>query len=683
MTLNEIVINDGSHLVVETDQTVTDVLGDGRSMIHVAYDSTLNITGKLTAHAHIYEGASIELNAVPDIELISSIYVSGSLTLSYPTQQSLILADPASVTLNSSELTNFECQKLEVQTEAELIINNDAPFTLNTPEIVVDGKLTANIINITENIESFTVGNTGQVSFDPITSEMYFGKEIDIRGKVDLGKFISVKNPCDQFLLEEGTLTWPGTDEIATIECAIVKVNGVFSPGVVSFGSGVDQLTVGSSGTFTLTADGPVRVDSMSIAGKMYVKNLATFESHLAADERIQELTVHHPNGLLSLNTNGLSAQTNSTTSNQTCNILKVKSLTVDKTFTARELDIDVGVDDVTVNRYGTWTFDPCDTFRIYEIYTNGTITSSRPLTLKGKGLDKVHEIHIEYGGKLTLDSTAQTSKAWTGTSVVGVHDFKMYGAFLAGRLRNYVSSTENSSPEGWDNIEMLVNGTFYFESDGQFLIDYMSINGHFETYSAINMTGSDAGLIIHIASKGKMKFDSVVSSGWTNESFVTASEIKMDSGSYWESGNTKWDVIEAKIDGNLRSYPSSENVFVFFTVESNGNVDFSRTSHFKGHGFNVNSGGTMDIAYQHTPEDVSQGMQASTLLYKTVDISGTLKAGSLYIGHLGDNVQFCENVYISGNLDVSQGGYLHDTGPGKFRPFLILRLGIQGLDFI
>lgn len=634
-------------------------------MLHLTGDSTLSVSGEMTAHAHIYPGCIMELHAVPEVTLVGSIYVGGALVMTNAPQQSLILAEPASLTFNSTDIMHLECETLDIKANAQFSINNISPFILNATNIIIGGSFIAGELDILPGISSFIVESDGVVNFNPLTPDLYLGEDIDIRGQVTLEKQFSIRQPCNQFLLEKGTLTWPQTVDIITIECAIVKINGVFSPGIISTGSGIDQFTVGSFGTFTLTADGPFLADTISIAGKMYIDNLATVMSHSATDGRVEEMIIHSPGGVLELNKQGLPAQTFAQETNQTCNILKVKSLTVDKTFTAKDLDIDTGIDDVTVNMYGTWTFNPCSTYQIHKIYANGTITSAGPITLIGNGLDKVHEFYIEYGGTVTLDAEVQSSKAWTDSSIVAVHDFKIYGAFKAGRMKNFVTS--GSSVEGWDKLEMLVNGTFYFQPEGDFLIDYMYINGLFEAYDTINMTGGDADLIIHVGPKGRMKFDSLVTSAWSDESAVTASEIQTEYGSSWQSGNTKWNVQEALLAGTLYSYPSSDVIIVFLTVLSQGNVEFSRTSHFKGSGLIVNSGATLNIAYMALPEDNLQGSEPSTLLYKTVNIAGQLKAGSLYIGHLGDNVQFCENVYVSGTVDVSSGGYLYDTGPGNY----------------
>jgi len=283
------------------------------------------------------------------------------------------------------------------------------------------------------------------------------------------------------------------------------------------------------------------------------------------------------------------------------------------------------------------------------------------PLELEGIGVHKVREIKIEYGGTITLDSLVQSTKAWTGVSTVGVHEFMLYGKFYAGLLQNYIAGDE-----GWDRLDIHVNGSIYFESYGPFLLEYLYTNGRFECYNAINMTSSDSPLTIHVDNKGYIKFDSLLSSNWVDESAVNASTLQMDSSSYWSSGNTKWTVTTADIYGRLYSHPYSDVQIVYFTIYSGATVDFSRPTTIKGFNITVNSGGTFDMAYKHTPEVTTDGCEETKIMYKEVDISGTARAGSLFIGPLGNGVQFCNNIYISGSLDVTGGGYLYDQGPGK-----------------
>lgn len=649
------------------DNAVTNVHGDGMSMIHVANDTDMVVAGEMSAHAHVYAGSAIKFEALPEVHLTGSIFIQGDMELVHAHNQTLILSEPAVLTIDSDTMYSFSAQGIDVQANAVFDIENDnGTFIMTTESLIVDGAFSAGMLDLNNSITIFTVGIAGSVAFDPETSDMYIGSDIDIRGAVTLGKHISIVNPCNQFVIEKGNLTWSTTKGIITIECSSVTINGQFTPGVVSFGKGMGDFTVGPSGTFTFTSDGPILANTVSIAGKMYVNNLATMESGLSSDNRIEAFAIHNPNGVLELNKEALPYQINGKPdSSVNCSTLKVKFLTVNGTFTSGEIGIHNGIDEISVGFDGSWIFGPCTTFNVHALYVNGTVTSTYPLNLEGQGLDKVHEINIDIGGTVTLDSLSQSSKKWTGTSTIGVHDIQLGGKLYAGLLQNFVAGDE-----GWDKLDIYKDGAFYFEPVGIFIIDYLYIDGRFESYTSLNLTSVDTDLIVHVDSNGYVMFDSLVSSGWTVESYVTAGQIKMESGSYWQSGNTEWIVKEAILGGSLYSYPSSAAQFVYFTVTSGGRVDFSRTTLFKGYGFNVYSGGTMDIAYQHKPDDISQGSVASELLFKTIDISGTLRAGSLHIGHLGNGVQFCENIYISGALDVSGGGFLYDTGPGRVKLF-------------
>lgn len=408
--LESIVIYDDSHVVIEADQTVNDVLGDGRSsMIHIVKDCTLNVTGKMTAHAYLDTESALQFFAFPTVQLSSSINVTGSFSLMYPDKQSLVLADSAALNINSTSTTLINCTVLEIKQNAALKISNDADvFNLHTIDFKVFGTFSVQELNIYDVIQKFTVGSSGKVEFDPFSSSMYIGQTIDIRGKVTLQKHISFTAPCSQILLERGTLTWPATSDIIRINCSVVNINSIFTPGIVSFETGINQLIVGASGTFTIVADGPVRANTISIAGKMIVKNIVTFGSD---DKIITEFGIHSPGGLLQLNSMNLPAQTDSIPTSQTCSVLKVKSLTVDKTFYAGKLDVDKGIDDVTMNDEGNWNFLPCDIVRIGTMDIRGSIISTAVSVTVEAGT-----IYIRAGGKLSADAVT-TSGPGSGNS--------------------------------------------------------------------------------------------------------------------------------------------------------------------------------------------------------------------------------------------------------------------------
>jgi len=658
----EYVLYDGSHLVMAGDFTANHVIGDGRSMLHMAHNSTLKVVNEVTSHVHIYEGADLFMETLNEVVFISYVYVNGFLTLAVPEEQNITLTSPARMTIESLGMPHLRTPRLTVGTNTSLnVINDELLFDLNTEDIIIEGNFSVSGNITIHGLRSFTVGTLGKATLNPTMSEMYLGSEIDIRGIVTLGRHVNIVQPCTQFLIELGQLSWPATEDIITIECDIVNINGPFSPGTVSFGSGVQHFTVGANGVFTMTADGPIIAESVAVSGTMNVNNLVDFRATNGTDPRIATFVINYPSGLLELNKLDLPKQENGVTLNDTDSTLHVSSLTIDKTFTADVLSLGDGADDISVNRFGVWTFTPSGEYRVDTFYSNGTITASAPVTFRGYATDKIREVFFEYGARVTLDNLAQSSKAWTGVSTLPVHEFKLYGDLFAGKLTNHIDPSE-----GWDRLDMNLNGSMYFLPEGDFLIDYMYVNGHFESYGAINMSSADTELLIHIDTRGKMKFDSLISANWESESKVVAGSIQMESGSNWVSGNTNWVVTTFDISGVLTSHPYSDTQIVYLTINSGGNVDFTRPNTIKGFDFTIASGGLMQMFYGKQPDDATQGCEATRLLYKTVTIAGTARAGSMYIGHLGDDVQFCKTVVISGTLDVSGGGYLYDQGPGE-----------------
>ncbi|KAL4226615.1 hypothetical protein ACF0H5_014598 [Mactra antiquata] len=652
--LTEIVLYEGAHAVLIGNENVTDILGDSGSMIHVANDSVLSVYGEMSTNIYVYPHSNIHYYTSPSIEIGGAFYVQGSIEFKNPDDQDVSLIEPAVVTLDSNSLRSLQCKSIELQTNTVFQIKNHSSyFNLTTTSLTVNGDFQAFDLTL-HSMTEFIVGSEGTVQFDPLTSDVYLGADIDIRGDVTLGKHLSISRPCNDFLLAStGSLTWPQTDAVVVIDCDVVEINADLSLGNVSFGDGIDQFSIGTTGSFSFTADGSFLANTVSISGEMNVANLAAFGSTLSGDGRIDEMIIHKPSGRLEINSGDLP-------SDLECSVLNVRSLTIDGDFVANEISIGEGIDGVIVNRFGSWIFTPCETFHVLDLYTNGTITSKLPLQLEGLGQEKVREIHIEYGGSIVLDSLVQDTKEWTGTSVFGVHDFNIYGEFKAGRLTNVVAD------EGWDQLDIFINGTFYFLPEGDFIVDNLYVDGRFESFSHLTLMGGNQNLIIRLDSDAHVVFDSLVTSDWTDHSVIVASLIETETGSYWQSGITQWNVTQAEFAGRLFSKPYSTVAVDFFTVQNGGNVDFSTNAYFIGHGFNVDAGGTMDIGYTHDPDFNTLGYPYTKLIYKTIDISGTLKAASLYIGHLHDYSQVCENIYISGTVDVSYGGYLYDDGPGK-----------------
>ena len=625
-------------------------------MTHIVRNAVVTLGHDMTTHCYVYEGGVLNLTTA-SISIGEYLYVNGRLD---STPNAVVtLEKPATVYFASQDIIISE---LTIAEEALMKVTSNATavFNLTLEKLEVHGEFNAGPTDL-YGVTDFLVGISGDVTFDPVDEDEHLGENIEIRGKVTLGRHVSFKRPCVQLLIDFGQLTWPLTEStVITMECERVVINGPFSPGAIRFGQGIEEFSVGNNGTFTFTAHGTIFMNGVAVAGTMNVQNLAELASKNGTNGIIDYFVVHSPNGKLYLDkSNKPQYDADGTETNATCNTLRADHLIIDGILSAKNLDIGDGTEELYIDDHGVFTFTPCADFKIHEIYTNGSMTSSIPLTLKGTNFEMVHEITIDTHGAIKLDNAVLSTKKWTGSSRIGVHAVKISGTMDAGRLENRIA--EEGS---WDSLSILRGGTFNFEPDGDFIIDSMSINGYFRAYKNINVLTNrpEQDLKIFIDRYGKVYFDSLKTSGWTELSTLTAYELKTADDSYFSAGDTKFDLKRMIIAGTMNAYPSEDISAPFFEVSSTGSVDISRTVNIDGQTLDVK--GKLDVSYQHTPESPTYaGCNETYVTYDSVTVSGTFKAGSLHVES--------KTLTVSGALDVSGGGYQSDRGPGKLQKLI------------
>ena len=648
--LDEILVNDGAHLVINSTIKVSNIIGDGRSMVHFGPQVAVTLGQDMTTHCFVYEEATLNVTTAT-VNIGAYLYVKGILA-STP-DAILTLSAPATVYLETQDVT---ISKMLIEETASMSVSsvNDTVFNFELETFEVYGDFTAGPLDFL-NITNFIVGSAADVEFDPIDEDEHLGSDIQIRGTVNLGHAVSFKRPCTQLLIDNGELSWnmTGPPNI-TIECERVVINGPFSPGNVNFGQGIDEFSVGNDGTFTFTALGPVYMNGVSIAGNMYAQNYAEFKSKNGTGNRIDYFIIHSPGGSLTLNNDAQPGYDSNGTiiESMNCSSLHADNVIIDGDFSADTLDIGAGIESLSINGTGSFSFTPCNDYSIHELYVNGTMTSSIPLTLKGTNVERTHDFTIDTNGVVKFDNNVLTSKEWTGTSNLGIHNVEVYGEFHAGRMANRIAADGS-----WDSLSVAQGGKFYFEPDGPFILDYMSVNGIFQAYGTIDIytMRAEADLIISVGSNGNVRFDSLISSGWTNLSSVTAETLQTSTSSYVSVGNTRVDIQNLIVGGSFYAYPSQDISAYYFEVTSTGSADISRTVNIDG--LEMIIAGTLDVSYQHDPEDTSNGSIPTMITYNDVSVSGTFRAGSI-------NME-ANSLLVSGTMDVSGGGYLSDTGPG------------------
>ena len=659
-SLDEILVNDGSHLVLNSSTRVSNIIGDGRSMIHIAPGAVVTLGHDMTTHCYVYEGAVLNLTTA-SISIGEYLYVRGRFD-STPDAE-VTLNKPATVYFDAQDIT---ISKLTIEEEALMTVTsiNDEVFNLTLERFEVQGKFTSGPMDLAD-ITDFIVGAPGEVVFDPVDEDEHLGENIEIRGAVTLGHAVSFKRPCEQLLIDLGKLSWLVTASTnITMECKRVVINGVFSPGAVSFGEGIEEFTVGNNGIFTITAYGPIFMNGISIAGTWNIQNLGELKSKNGTNSIIDYVVIYSPKGKMYMNRgNKPEYDSDGVETNANCSILRADHLIINGVLSANTLDIGEGTEELYIDDHGDFTFRPCDDFKIHEIYTNGSMKSDTPLTLKGTNLERVHDFIIDTHGSVAFDNDVVSagSKTWTGTSHLGAHNIEIAGTFNAGRLENRIAEEADGS---WDSLSILKGGKFYFEPENDFAVDYMSLNGIFHAYKNLNILTyrPEQDLVISIGSTGDVRFDSLLTNGWQELSTVTAKSLTTSANSFWSVGDTTFDIKSMIIGGTLKAHPSEDISATYFEVTSTGNVDISNTVNISGQAMVIR--GILDVSYQHDPENGTAGSKATEVIYDDITVSGTFKAASLYVES--------DTLTVSGTIDVSGGGYLSDQGPGQLITYLI-----------
>ncbi|KAK3576661.1 hypothetical protein CHS0354_004945 [Potamilus streckersoni] len=659
LDLDEIILRNGAHLVIATNISVSEVVGDVTTVVHGLPGVSFTIGRTLDANCYVYQSGILSLAADSDVHVSKWLFVDGTLQFNGLVR----LTISGNLTL---VIQNFTTSHLKINPYGVMTVFGSGHFPLQTRKFECLGQFKADLVDIlcsndTTNsnsicIEEFFVGPQGLVSFNPISSEEYIGESIDIRGNVSLGKHISIINPCLKFHLS-GSLVWPGSPTI-TIECVSVLINSTFKPGYLRFGAGVGQLEIGANGKFAFYADTPVLTNSLIVGGLMEIYNLVEFQSMNDTDGEIEVILIHSPYGELRLNSLASPLRyTGLINSSASFSTIRARYLIVNGKLDAKVVDVYKGFDRLSIGSYGNLTFSSISDFLVHDLYVNGTMVSKTSIILRGKSKHKIQVLHVESAGRLTLDQPSQNTRVWSGISTVAAHIVNVDGYFFAGKMQNHWTPDA-----GWDSLTIGPRGVLKFEPFLEFRCDYLSTEGTFDSITPISIQSHQTqdNAYFHIKQKGTVIFESQSRhplGPWTDMSNFTAKTLIIDSTGQMLAGRAKFKVVNATIGGTLNSQPTDVLEITYFYVTNGGVVNFTTTAHLLGREIGIEGNGIIDVAYKLQPSNHSEGSTSSLVEYASVTVNGRLQAGSLTIQTL--------SVTVGGTIDVSEGGFLSERGPG------------------
>ena len=276
---------------------------------------------------------------------------------------------------------------------------------------------------------------------------------------------------------------------------------------------------------------------------------------------------------------------------------IRARYLVIQDNLNGGHLSISPGIDRLWVEKSGSFTFRPYEQFQIDELYIDGVFTSLTPLTLEGKALVKSNQLYIGNGGSITLDSTVQATRTWTGTSRMGVHNLAIHGTLKAGRLMNHLNSTQ-----GWDSLLVSATGVLEFTSEDIFYVNHLQIDGRMTVWNPIHMLSFVPNKDLEFYIGGTVVLDAQAShhvGPWTGKSNITADVFKMATSSRFDAGNMDWSVKQLEIGGTLKSQTATEVKVISFKVTSTGVATFFVNIAMKAADLQIDNGGVMDLDFR------------------------------------------------------------------------------------
>ena len=320
------------------------------------------------------------------------------------------------------------------------------------------------------------------------------------------------------------------------------------------------------------------------------------------------------------------------------------------------------------VGELGAMEYTPVDDLVCDEITINGTMAIRKNVIIRGRKLQNLRFLHLGSGAMLVLDQGQQLQRNWTGVSVIGSHQLTIGGHFLAGLLALY----KTADGSGMDFFLMTSTGHMEFEPHEKFLIDHINIQGHFESYTPLELAAMDQtqGLFFLIKSGGEVILDSSSEhphGPWTGYSSLTSGHnLTIEEGGDMHCGLLNISFENIIVAGYMGFDPGEVPVPVkYLHVNSSGKLVSVRHTSFINFDdandgcFHIDADGLVNLDFMCSPENESMGCPPSQIMIQDLMISGTLKAGTLQIQVIGIEVT------SSGLVDVSRGGHLPEHGPG------------------
>ena len=654
--IDEVVMGSGTHVLIRTDMQKSVICGDDSSVLHVDAGHTLLLGNTLGARTIIEEASILVMADDAGLTLTRPTILYGTLTSLNSEENNLYIEDVFKIRPQTMNLTSL----IVTATGNMTTTHDEIPLSMAVTNINIEGNFKAAEVRAI-GWETFTVGENGVVTFDPVSHDEYLGPHISIRGDVTLLKTVSVVLPCDKFEIDTGTLVMVGAENV-TIECSNVTINGVFKPqGAVDVGAGLPTFHVGPLGHFVFTLNGDFICDNLDVSGVM--TSLLPIVMRGRVRDNIHSINIGN-SGYLTLDFNSQDLHNWTDVSKIGAHSISIYGAFRPGLLSITDIGVDGGWDYLFINASGSMKFDPASSFLCDVMEINGHFESHKPLVLRAhKG---TVELTLLVGGVgcIHLDSNANhPSGPWSNYSMI------TGGHFLT-------EGPESNVQLGEARIQVKtisIGGHFMVDPSTDIQADTLEVTetGRIEIPKPVVFSGVSGPRVANITLGGYVKLDTAADHFLRNWSLAGGSVFNADNIMVGPAADLylglltqgiRWESFSEEAGANMEFEPLDRFLItdsvIGGRVKSLVPIDYGR--HLEGTTLTLLNTGTLDIDYRGLPNKTGSGCLPSYIEMDNVVVSGMIQAGSLTIQTRSMEVT------AGGSLDVSGGGYLGEYGPGK-----------------
>ncbi|CAH1775844.1 unnamed protein product, partial [Owenia fusiformis] len=303
------------------------------------------------------------------------------------------------------------------------------------------------------------------------------------------------------------------------------------------------------------------------------------------------------------------------------------------------------------------------DPLKVNQIEMDGTFESFNPIDILVSTVGE--DLSISIGNSATMvfdkDTAVNNNGPYSGSSSITANTL----------------TTGSSSSLRFHQCTIQINaisisGTVYGSIDGDLEVDTFSVSNTGAVYlmNQVKFTGKSSARTESITLNGRLNLDYDVThngNSWSGlgSNFNIDNLLCEHSSGRFVGGLLELTTSMASIDMvsgcQFEFWPLEDLVYTVAAVNVKSGA--TMTTHREFERFSGNSltvGGTLDLDYK-CPVVTDAGCYRSELVWDTITVTGNLRAGTLEID--------ATTLTVSGTIDVTEGGYTADEGPGAGTP--------------